>query len=248
MQRKHSGLDDHPVEDHLTVPVGTVAKDRRDDRGGGPGESCGSGTEKGPAGGGGVPDLPGEGARAVDSPVFVDSSGGRRRLLRKFGWLLGVVCLGYAVLLGISLVGGSAGAPDVLIPGPDKKAPEKVEDDPSRRESDAPAVPGTVHGSSADAAGSPSPGSASASAKSGAEAGASARGSSSKAEPEPKSSRGGEKKTGGGSGGKQSGRPATTKPPAKPGDTDRPDPPDPDPTGTETSGAADGGDVAEAVG
>ncbi|MFG3259217.1 hypothetical protein [Streptomyces sp. NPDC048172] len=66
-----------------------------------------------------------------EEPVFVDSSGGRRRLLRKLGWVVGVASLAYAVVLGISLAGGDAGAPDVLIPGPDKKASDKVEVDPS---------------------------------------------------------------------------------------------------------------------
>ncbi|MDJ1136125.1 hypothetical protein [Streptomyces iconiensis] len=73
-------------------------------------------------------------------PVFVDSSGGRRRLLRKFGWLLGVASLGYAVVLGISLAGGDAGAPDVLIPGPEKKASDKVDPSPSKSRSSAPEV------------------------------------------------------------------------------------------------------------
>ena len=73
-------------------------------------------------------------------PVFVDSSGGRRRLLRKFGWLVGVASLGYAVVLGVSLAGGDAGAPDVLIPGPEKKASDKVDPSPSKSGTSTPGV------------------------------------------------------------------------------------------------------------
>ena len=73
-----------------------------------------------------------------EEPVFVDSSGGRRRLLRKLGWVVGVASLAYAVVLGISLAGGDAGAPDVLIPGPDKKASDKVKVDPSPSKTTAP--------------------------------------------------------------------------------------------------------------
>ncbi|NGO68491.1 hypothetical protein G5C65_09010, partial [Streptomyces sp. SB3404] len=74
-----------------------------------------------------------------EEPVFVDSSGGRRRLLRKLGWVLGVASVGYATVLGVSLAGGEAGAPDQLIPGPAKKeAAEEPEAEPSRTRSARP--------------------------------------------------------------------------------------------------------------
>ncbi|WP_016908400.1 hypothetical protein [Streptomyces xiaopingdaonensis] len=54
--------------------------------------------------------------------VFVDSSGGRRRVLRRIGVGLGVVALGYGAMLGLSIVGGNATAPSVLIPGQDDES------------------------------------------------------------------------------------------------------------------------------
>ncbi|MDX3588122.1 hypothetical protein [Streptomyces europaeiscabiei] len=42
---------------------------------------------------------------AEEGPVFVDNSGRRARLLRRCGTLLGVVCLGYAVVLGMAFMG-----------------------------------------------------------------------------------------------------------------------------------------------
>ena len=54
--------------------------------------------------------------------VFVDSSGGRRRVLRRIGVGLGVVALGYGAMLGLSVVGGNATAPSVLIPGQDDES------------------------------------------------------------------------------------------------------------------------------
>ncbi|MFF6998001.1 hypothetical protein ACFY93_23985 [Streptomyces sp. NPDC008313] len=52
-----------------------------------------------------------------DGPVFVDSSGRRARLLRRLGVLVGVVCLGYAVVLGMAFMGwGTALAPSSLLP------------------------------------------------------------------------------------------------------------------------------------
>ncbi|WP_431997576.1 hypothetical protein [Streptomyces fungicidicus] len=54
---------------------------------------------------------PGEG------PVFVDSSGRRARLLRRAGLLLGVVCAGYAVVLGMAFMGiGTSVTPASLLP------------------------------------------------------------------------------------------------------------------------------------
>jgi hypothetical protein len=60
----------------------------------------------------------------ADGPVFVDNSGRRARLLRRIGLLLGVVCVGYAVVLGMAFMGwGTSLTPSSLLPfgagGPD---------------------------------------------------------------------------------------------------------------------------------
>ncbi|MFC9848338.1 hypothetical protein ACFWFF_00660 [Streptomyces sp. NPDC060223] len=53
----------------------------------------------------------------ADGPVFVDNSGRRSRLLRRVGTLVGVVCLGYAVVLGMAFMGwGISVTPSALIP------------------------------------------------------------------------------------------------------------------------------------
>ncbi|MEV6017891.1 MULTISPECIES: hypothetical protein [unclassified Streptomyces] len=57
------------------------------------------------------------GSAAVDGPVFVDSSGRRARLLSRIGMLVGVVCLGYAVVLGMAFMGwGTSLTPSSLLP------------------------------------------------------------------------------------------------------------------------------------
>ncbi|MBO8185261.1 hypothetical protein [Streptomyces spirodelae] len=58
-------------------------------------------------------------------PVFVDSSGGRGRVLRTLGWMLVVAGLGYAVVLGVSLAGRDADAPGLLTPGRGKTLSEQ---------------------------------------------------------------------------------------------------------------------------
>ncbi|MFF7053826.1 hypothetical protein ACFY94_36265 [Streptomyces griseorubiginosus] len=45
------------------------------------------------------------GDEPAEGPVFVDNSGRRSRLLRRIGVLLGVLCLGYAVVLGLAFLG-----------------------------------------------------------------------------------------------------------------------------------------------
>ncbi|MFJ2951958.1 hypothetical protein ACIO8H_30680 [Streptomyces sp. NPDC087226] len=61
---------------------------------------------------------PGEG------PVFVDSSGRRARLLRRIGLLLGTVCAGYAVVLGLAFLGiGTSVTPASLLPFQDGAGP-----------------------------------------------------------------------------------------------------------------------------
>lgn len=59
-----------------------------------------------------------------EGPVFVDNSGRRARLLRRIGTLVGIVCLGYAAVLGMAFMGfGTSLAPSSLLPfaggGPD---------------------------------------------------------------------------------------------------------------------------------
>ncbi|MGP4084031.1 hypothetical protein [Streptomyces sp. KR55] len=49
--------------------------------------------------------------------MFVDNSGRRARLLRRIGLLLGVACLGYAVVLGAAFMGwGTSLNPSSLLP------------------------------------------------------------------------------------------------------------------------------------
>ncbi|MER6494867.1 MULTISPECIES: hypothetical protein [Streptomyces] len=45
------------------------------------------------------------GDEPAEGPVFVDNSGRRSKLLRRIGVLLGVLCLGYAVVLGLAFLG-----------------------------------------------------------------------------------------------------------------------------------------------
>ncbi|GAA1352918.1 hypothetical protein [Streptomyces beijiangensis] len=62
-------------------------------------------------------------------PVFVDASGRRGRKIRRLGWLAGVVCACYAVMLVVTVLGGNSSAPWLLIPGPSddgKKAADTV--------------------------------------------------------------------------------------------------------------------------
>ncbi|MBB1246952.1 hypothetical protein GL263_25895, partial [Streptomyces durbertensis] len=55
---------------------------------------------------------------AGEEPVFVDGSGRRRRTLRRVGWVLGLACAGYAVVLVFSLAGGNSHAPWLPLTGP----------------------------------------------------------------------------------------------------------------------------------
>ncbi|WP_421111322.1 hypothetical protein, partial [Streptomyces sp. NEAU-S77] len=54
---------------------------------------------------------------AGKGPVFVDLSGRRGRLVRHAGALAGAVCFGYSAVLGMGFAGGTAIAPETLIPG-----------------------------------------------------------------------------------------------------------------------------------
>ncbi|MBO4255335.1 hypothetical protein [Streptomyces griseorubiginosus] len=54
---------------------------------------------------------------SVEGPVFVDNSGRRSKLLKRFGLLVGVLCLGYAVVLGLAFLGiGTSVTPSSLLP------------------------------------------------------------------------------------------------------------------------------------
>ncbi|GGL73762.1 hypothetical protein GCM10010129_16700 [Streptomyces fumigatiscleroticus] len=54
---------------------------------------------------------------SAEGPVFVDNSGRRAKLLRRLGLLVGVVCLGYAVVLGLAFMGiGTSINPSSLLP------------------------------------------------------------------------------------------------------------------------------------
>ncbi|WUH37978.1 hypothetical protein OHA71_22140 [Streptomyces sp. NBC_00444] len=54
---------------------------------------------------------------SVDGPVFVDNSGRRSKVLRRIGVLVGVVCLGYAVVLAMAFMGvGISLNPSQLLP------------------------------------------------------------------------------------------------------------------------------------
>jgi hypothetical protein len=54
---------------------------------------------------------------SVEGPVFVDNSGRRSKLLKRFGLLVGVLCLGYAVVLGLAFMGiGTSVTPSSLLP------------------------------------------------------------------------------------------------------------------------------------
>jgi len=48
--------------------------------------------------------------------VFVDNSGRRSKLLRRIGLLVGVLCLGYAVVLGLAFLGIGTSSPSSLLP------------------------------------------------------------------------------------------------------------------------------------
>ncbi|KUN93601.1 hypothetical protein [Streptomyces caeruleatus] len=54
---------------------------------------------------------------SAEGPVFVDNSGRRSKLLRRLGLLVGVACLGYAVVLGMAFMGiGTSLTPSELLP------------------------------------------------------------------------------------------------------------------------------------
>ncbi|MEU6379983.1 hypothetical protein [Streptomyces sp. NPDC046909] len=56
------------------------------------------------------------GNESADGPVFVDNSGRRSKLLRRIGLLVGVLCVGYAVVLGLAFMGIGTSNPSSLLP------------------------------------------------------------------------------------------------------------------------------------
>jgi len=84
------------------------------------------------------------GAAALGTPVFVDDSGRRRRRARRWGRLLGLLCLAYLALVGASF----ARAPwlsRILLPGVAEllplPAPQVADPAPFNSPSSAPALP-----------------------------------------------------------------------------------------------------------
>lgn len=75
----------------------------------------------------------------ADGPVFVDESGRRSKKFRRIGWVLALVCAGYAVTLVVALIGGNSNAPSLLIPGPADDQADTAEETPGP--SEAPSVP-----------------------------------------------------------------------------------------------------------
>lgn len=61
-----------------------------------------------------------------DGPVFVDESGRRSKTLRRLGWVLAAICVGYAVTLVVAVLGGNSTAPFLPLSGQEehKKAEE----------------------------------------------------------------------------------------------------------------------------
>ncbi|GGX70147.1 hypothetical protein [Streptomyces fructofermentans] len=59
---------------------------------------------------------------AGDGPVFVDTTGRRRRWLRTLGWVVAFSCVGFAATVTAVLALGNAAAPWISLPGGDKKA------------------------------------------------------------------------------------------------------------------------------
>ncbi|MDT5030261.1 MAG: hypothetical protein QOC94_432, partial [Actinoplanes sp.] len=51
---------------------------------------------------------------AAAAPVFVDSTGRRRRRLRRASYVFGGLCLAYAILVSVSLAGGPVSPGSVL--------------------------------------------------------------------------------------------------------------------------------------
>ncbi|MFI6941668.1 hypothetical protein ACIBI4_20535 [Streptomyces sp. NPDC050418] len=102
--------------------------------------------------------LAAEGSRDADKPVFVDESGSRGRKVRRIGWIMGVVCAVYAVVLVATLASGNSDAPWMPGIGDDKKSSGKVKPSPSPTGPTSTADPGATPGQGESVGtGNPSP-------------------------------------------------------------------------------------------
>ncbi|MEV4760183.1 hypothetical protein AB0J86_34485 [Micromonospora sp. NPDC049559] len=82
-------------------------------------------------------------------PVFVDGSGRRRRRVRRLAYGVGIVGLGYSVLVGVSLAGGPV-APRTVLPFSDGSAPTAVPSPDPSASAPADGAGATPSGSAAD--------------------------------------------------------------------------------------------------
>ncbi|MEW2179959.1 hypothetical protein AB0890_26980 [Streptomyces sp. NPDC005406] len=89
-----------------------------------------------------------------DGPVFVDESGRRSKTLRRLGWVLTAICVGYAVTLVVALLGGNSSAPFLPLSGQEehRKAEEVRTPVTPGQTPGAQVSPGTTPGISASTA------------------------------------------------------------------------------------------------
>lgn len=89
-----------------------------------------------------------------DGPVFVDESGRRGKSLRRLGWVLAALFLGYAVTLVVAVLGGNSSAPFLPLSGPEEhRKTEEVRTPATPAQSPGAQVPtGTTPGASPSAA------------------------------------------------------------------------------------------------
>ncbi|WP_406450671.1 hypothetical protein OG782_13615 [Streptomyces sp. NBC_00876] len=148
--------------------------------------------------------LPEPGApEGSDGPVFVDESGRRGKTLRRLGWVLAAICVGYAVTLIVALLGGNSSAPFLPLSEQEghKKAEEVQTPVTPGRSPGIPMSPGATSGASPSApqtgAGAPAPGSAGRSSAPGTGSSPSALSASSEDHAAPGESTGGSAPAGG---------------------------------------------------
>ncbi|GGO57528.1 hypothetical protein GCM10012287_53630 [Streptomyces daqingensis] len=92
------------------------------------------------------------------APVFVDNSGGRRRTWRRLGLAMGMAGGGYALVVAVSVIGGSSDAPwGVLIPGSGDGGSGAVRVVPEREEDAREQAPGASAGTAAPEASASAP-------------------------------------------------------------------------------------------
>lgn len=88
-----------------------------------------------------------------DGPVFVDESGRRGKSLRRLGWVLAALFLGYAVTLVVAVLGGNSSAPFLPLSGQEEhRKTEEVQTPATPGQSPEVQVsPGTTPGASPSA-------------------------------------------------------------------------------------------------